>query len=1687
MPPRPVPRVLRSAGLILAALAGITCRERSATGPAMPTEATLAVAPAFARPPAGGPAIRLTNVRGVLHPVEGGDSVVTTTVFQGDSAALAFTVTLLGPSRLYLLAVYARDSTGEVVFSGTDTVRIGSGNNAPVQGLALRYVAADTGVAFLSIVASRDTLFPGDSVRLAVTGYDSREGTITPTRVGWTSRDPAALTVSASGVARGGAFQRSVWVVARTYNDRADSVRLNVEAPIASIAFALDSIALLVADSAQLVAVAFDAAGTVIPRRPLTFTSLEPGIATVGGTGVVRGVSTGRARIVAAAEGRADTMFVLVGAPAARITRTTVTPQTVTLQSFGDSAQLGAQSFDAQNVLLAGSYTWTSRNPSVASVSALGTVVALANGTTYVVATETGGTRDSALVTVSQRVSTVDVTPAVVQRYLGTTQQFTASARDARGSPIAGGLAFTWASSNTSIATIDPASGLATAVGIGVDTITATAGGITGRATLTVRSAITRIVVTPDSATMVSLGDTRGVRATAYDTLNAPMNGVVFSWSSTNPSVATVTASADSAVVTSAANGTTRIRASAQGVSGEGNVRIQQVPASAVVAPASAAIGVGGRAVLRATALDARGYAVPGVAFTWTSDSTAYATVDAQGVVTGVALGVSTVWASTTGATPIASGNKATVTVTNAVPPRIFFASSALVVGRSASTSIPLYLSVPPAAPVTVSVTAQDTIAFFSPATVTFAAGQTAANATLSGRSAGTTQAYATDAQGTYAGDTVTVNVTATARLNFTSVTLSGTDQFPTRLILSDPAPAGGLYVAFRASAAGVAEASPDPAFIPAGQLAADVVVRGLAAGNTYLKPIAPGVTSDSAYVSVLAPVLTFQGSGYVLGEGQYAASTSYIQAPTTLRTPLTIALTSSDTLVARPTESVVSIPASTYYRYFSIAGLARGSVTLTGSATGWTTATRTVVVTTPRLDVCCDVAVNTTSPAQTVTVYTQDSLFIRHPRLNPLFVRYRSTDPTVATVDTLVTIGAGSDFNNVARVRPTGGGVAYIVAEAGGHGSDSIRVTVAAPLLDVVDGLRVGAGQYQTNQWYVQIPNAIGTPVQVRLTSADTTVATVDTVVTIPGNSYYAYFTLRGLRPDTVRIRVSAASYAPDSTLARITSPSLLLWGGGALNLFQPDARVTTYTTDSLGVQHPRSTPLTLGYTSTDPSIIVPDSATVVIPAGASFNNSVSVRAVGAGTARLIVTAAGHPPDTVTYTVSVPQVQFSNGNFVNTLGFRQTTDVNEVYVYTPNARPDSVVAYITNPGAVVVSAPDSVTIPANSYYRYFNYVARSYGTDTLFVNAAGYRPDTLIVAVTTPLLRTYQGLPSTALTTASPAALRVVTRDSLNRTHPALDMVTVRATSSDTTVLRLDSAYYHVPAGGAYSSIMSARYVGVGSARVVFTDSAGIYRPDSTGPVTVSGPPLRVSRTTVTLGMRQRTDMSTIYMWVDNTITGAPLKIALRSSDPLAVTVPDTVVIPVGTYYAYFPVEARDTTALVRVTASAQGYVPTQFDVDVGTPRVRVSTTISASVTTAPQPITVQVQDQTGSVRLATEPVTLTLVSSNPGVAAPDSTTITIPAGGSFHNTARMRYNAAGSTQLIVRDGRATRQAYLPDTVTITVTAAAARVSYLNAPLELARRFDRPMDRSRSPESGEKVAGIAPAPSRALTNRERR
>ena len=181
----------------------------------------------------------------------------------------------------------------------------------------------------------------------------------------------------------------------------------------------------------------------------------------------------------------------------ARPTTVTVSPATHELTALGITVQLSAEVLDQNARVMAGAtVTWTSSASSMATVDASGLVTAAGNGTATITASA-GSASGSSVVTVTQSVASVEVSPSVYElTALGQTVQLTAEAFDENGHAVAG-AEFSWESSDAAVATVD-AGGLVTAVAEGVATITASAGSAQGTAEITVG-------FNPDRATLVAL------------------------------------------------------------------------------------------------------------------------------------------------------------------------------------------------------------------------------------------------------------------------------------------------------------------------------------------------------------------------------------------------------------------------------------------------------------------------------------------------------------------------------------------------------------------------------------------------------------------------------------------------------------------------------------------------------------------------------------------------------------------------------------------------------------------------------------------------------------------------------------------------------------------------------------------------------------------------------------------------------------------------------------------------------------------------------------------------------------------------------------------------------------------------------------------------------------------------------
>jgi alpha-tubulin suppressor-like RCC1 family protein len=210
---------------------------------------------------------------------------------------------------------------------------------------------------------------------------------------------------------------------------------------------------------------------------------------------------------------------------------------------------------------------WSSSDASVATVDAAGLVQAQGFGEAVITA-DMKGVRKSARVSVVQATRSVSVTPNAnlipVDDPIGPgdTLRLAAVSRD-RNDVVVTGTRITWASSAPGVATVD-AAGVVRARGLGTTTITATGAGVSGTATVLVRTLVKTVTVT-SPVTQALVFDTVQVTAAATGQDDAALSGRTFTWQSSNPAVATVNSKGRVLLVGS---GTAQITATTGFVSG---------------------------------------------------------------------------------------------------------------------------------------------------------------------------------------------------------------------------------------------------------------------------------------------------------------------------------------------------------------------------------------------------------------------------------------------------------------------------------------------------------------------------------------------------------------------------------------------------------------------------------------------------------------------------------------------------------------------------------------------------------------------------------------------------------------------------------------------------------------------------------------------------------------------------------------------------------------------------------------------------------------------------------------------------------------------------------------------------------------------------------------------------------------
>jgi uncharacterized protein YjdB len=178
-------------------------------------------------------------------------------------------------------------------------------------------------------------------------------------------------------------------------------------------------------------------------------------------------------------------------------------------------------------------------------------------------------------------VKSVTVAPSNPTVDVGKTQQFSATVVDVTDKETSRPV--TWSSSNPQVASIDATSGLATVLAAGTTTITASSEGVDGSTTLTAVPVVTSVSVAPPSQ---SIDQNAGITltATVKDGAGNPLAGQAVTWTTSDATVASLSATTgESVVVTGGLVGEATITATSSGVSGTSTITVTSAPVSSVV------------------------------------------------------------------------------------------------------------------------------------------------------------------------------------------------------------------------------------------------------------------------------------------------------------------------------------------------------------------------------------------------------------------------------------------------------------------------------------------------------------------------------------------------------------------------------------------------------------------------------------------------------------------------------------------------------------------------------------------------------------------------------------------------------------------------------------------------------------------------------------------------------------------------------------------------------------------------------------------------------------------------------------------------------------------------------------------------------------------------------------------------
>jgi len=357
----------------------------------------------------------------------------------------------------------------------------------------------------------------------------------------------------------------------------------NTTPTLASIAVTPSMPSIALGTTKQFVATGtYSNGSTQVITGSVTWSSSNSDVATISNTagsqGLASPVNTGTATITATSGTITGSTSLTVTGIVPALVSITIAPTAPTISQLATEQFTATGTYsDGSTQNLTNSATWQSSDTSVATISNTSGSQGLATtanpGNTTITATSGSVSGSTVLTVTAATLQSIAVSPLSQTIAQGATQQFTATGTYSDGTMQTLTTSVAWKSSNTSIATISNTAGsqgLASGVGGGTATITATSGSVSGTATLTVTApTLVSIAVTPQSPSIL-VDKTQQFTATGTYS-DSTMQNITDSvtWSSETTSVATISNSSGSQGLATGVNaGTSKITATLGTITG---------------------------------------------------------------------------------------------------------------------------------------------------------------------------------------------------------------------------------------------------------------------------------------------------------------------------------------------------------------------------------------------------------------------------------------------------------------------------------------------------------------------------------------------------------------------------------------------------------------------------------------------------------------------------------------------------------------------------------------------------------------------------------------------------------------------------------------------------------------------------------------------------------------------------------------------------------------------------------------------------------------------------------------------------------------------------------------------------------------------------------------------------------------